>query len=117
MPGLTALRRYHFRTDFSHDLFAGLSVAAVALPVSIAYAELAGLSPAVGLYASIGPLLVYALFGTSPQLMVNPDAASCAILAAAVTPLAGGDPALYLSLATALTLFTRVLCVLADGPA
>ena len=114
MPGLAALRRYRFRSDFSHDLFAGLSVAAVALPVSIAYAELAGLSPAVGLYASIGPLLVYALFGTSPQLMVNPDAASCAILAAAVTPLAGGDPALYLSLATALTLFTGLLCVLAS---
>ena len=114
MPGLAALRHYRVRTDFSHDLFAGLSVAAVALPVSIAYAELAGLSPAVGLYASIGPLLVYALFGTSPQLMVNPDAASCAILAAAVTPLAGGDPALYLSLATALTLFTGVLCVLAS---
>ena len=115
MPGLGALRRYRFRSDFSHDLFAGLSVAAVALPVSIAYAELAGLSPAVGLYASIGPLLVYALFGTSPQLMVNPDAASCAILAAAVAPLAGGDPALYLSLATALTLFTGVLCVLASA--
>ena len=49
MPGLTALRCYRFRTDFSHDLFAGLSVAADALPVSIAYAELAGLSPAVGL--------------------------------------------------------------------
>ena len=115
MPGLAALRRYRFRSDFSHDLFAGLSVAAVALPVSIAYAELAGLSPATGLYASIGPLLVYALFGTSPQLMVNPDAASCAILAAAVAPLAGGDPALYLSLATALTLFTGVLCVLASA--
>ncbi|MDA0257980.1 MAG: SulP family inorganic anion transporter [Cyanobacteria bacterium] len=115
MPGLVALRRYRFRSDFSHDLFAGLSVAAVALPVSIAYAELAGLSPAVGLYASIGPLLVYALFGTSPQLMVNPDAASCAILAAAVAPLAGGDPALYLSLATALTLFTGVLCVLVSA--
>ena len=63
----------------------------------------------------VAPLLVYALFGTSPQLMVNPDAASCAILAAAVAPLAGGDPALYLSLATALTLFTGVLCVLASA--
>ena len=115
MPGLAALRRYRFRSDFSHDLFAGLSVAAVALPVSIAYAELAGLSPAVGLYASIGPLLAYALFGTSPQLMVNPDAASCAILAAAITPLAAGDPNLYLALATALTLFTGVLCVLASA--
>ena len=115
MPGLAALRRYRFGRDFSHDLFAGVSVAAVALPVSIAYAELAGLSPAVGLYASIGPLLAYALFGTSPQLMVNPDAASCAILAAAVAPLAGGDPSLYLSLATALTLFTGILCVLASA--
>mgnify|MGYP001988154535 FL=1 len=115
MPGLAALRNYRFGNDFSRDLFAGLSVAAVALPVSIAYAELAGLSPAVGLYASIGPLLAYALFGTSPQLMVNPDAASCAILASAVTPLAGGDPSLYLSLATALTLFTGVLCLLASA--
>ena len=114
MPGLAALRSYRFGRDFNSDLFAGLSVAAVALPVSIAYAELAGLSPAVGLYASIGPLLAYALFGTSPQLMVNPDAASCAILAAAVTPLAGGDPSLYLSLATALTLFTGILCMLAS---
>ena len=114
MPGLAALRSYCFGSDFNSDLFAGLSVAAVALPVSIAYAELAGLSPAVGLYASIGPLLAYALFGTSPQLMVNPDAASCAILAAAVTPLAGGDPSLYLSLATALTLFTGILCMLAS---
>ena len=115
MAGLEALRNYRIGNDFSRDLFAGLSVAAVALPVSIAYAELAGLSPAVGLYASIGPLLAYALFGTSPQLMVNPDAASCAILAAAVTPLAGGDPSLYLSLATALTLFTGVLCLLASA--
>ncbi len=115
MPGLLALRRYRFGQDFSHDLFAGLSVAAVALPVSIAYAELAGLSPAVGLYASIGPLLAYAVFGTSPQLVVNPDAASCAILAAAVAPLAGADPALYLSLATALTLFTGIFCVLASA--
>ena len=48
MPGLAALRNYRFGNDFSRDLFAGLSVAAVALPVSIAYAELAGLSPAVG---------------------------------------------------------------------
>ena len=54
MPGLAALRNYRLGNDFNRDLFAGLSVAAVALPVSIAYAELAGLCPAVGLYASIG---------------------------------------------------------------
>ena len=50
---------------FPHDLIAGLSVAAVALPVAVAYAQLAGFSPAVGLHASILPLVVYALFGTS----------------------------------------------------
>ena len=47
--------------------------------------------------------------------MVNSDAASCAILAVAVTPLAGGDRSLYLTLATALTLFTGVLCWLASA--
>ena len=53
-PGLPALLRYE-RTDFPHDLAAGLSVAAIALPVGIAYAQLAGFNPAVGLYASILP--------------------------------------------------------------
>ena len=73
-PGLAALRGYRPSQDLFRDVFAGLSVAAVALPVSIAYAELAGLDPVTGLYASILPLLAYALFGTSRQLMVNPDA-------------------------------------------
>ena len=92
-PGLPALLGYR-RADFPHDLIAGLSVAAVALPVGVAYAQLAGFNPVVGLYVSILPLLAYALFGTSRQLVVGPDAATCALVAAAVTPLAGGDPAL-----------------------
>ena len=62
-PGVRALVRYD-RADFRHDLVAGLSVATVALPIGIAYAQLAGLNPAVGLYASILPLVAYALFGT-----------------------------------------------------
>ncbi|MCV5446471.1 SulP family inorganic anion transporter, partial [Escherichia coli] len=70
------------------DLRAGLSVAAVALPVAIAYAELAGVGAIVGLYSCILPMLVYALFGTSRQLIVGPDAATCAVIAAVVTPLA-----------------------------
>ena len=80
-PGLPALLRYE-RADFPHDLAAGLSVAAIALPVGIAYAQLAGFNPAVGLYASILPSVAYALFGTSRQLIVGPDAATCAIVAA-----------------------------------
>ena len=54
-----------------HDVTAGLSVAAVAIPVGVAYAQLAGFKPVVGLYASILPLGAYALFGTSPQLIVG----------------------------------------------
>jgi len=91
-PGLAKLLRYQ-RVDLSHDIIAGLSVAAVALPVDVAYAELAGFGPAVGLYSSILPLLAYAIFGTSRQLIVGPDAATCALVTAAVTPLAAGDQA------------------------
>jgi len=109
-PGLPALLGYH-RADFPHDLLAGLSVAAVALPVGVAYAQLAGFNPVVGLYASILPLVAYALFGTSRQLIVGPDAATCALVAAAVTPLAGGDPARYLSLSIALAGLAGLLCI------
>src|SRR5690349_11510144 len=58
-PGAAALIRYNFTDDFPHDLAAGVSVAAVALPVAIAYAELAGFSPVIGLYSSILPLVAY----------------------------------------------------------
>lgn len=109
-PGLAALLGYR-RADLAQDLTAGLSVAAVALPVGVAYAQLAGFSPVVGLYASILPLLAYALFGTSRQLIVGPDAATCALVAATVAPLAGGDPALYLSLSVALAALAGLFCI------
>ena len=109
-PGLPALLGYR-RADFPHDLIAGLSVAAVALPVGVAYAQLAGFNPVVGLYVSILPLVAYALFGTSRQLVVGPDAATCALVAAAVAPLAGGDPSLYLSLTMAMTAIAGLLCI------
>src|SRR4051794_31135421 len=83
-PGLRGLLSYRFRQDFRFDGVAGVSVAAVALPVAIAYSELAGFPPEVGLYSSILPLVAYAIFGTSRQLMVNPDAAACAMVASAV---------------------------------
>ena len=113
-PGLPALLRYRFAEDFRHDLVAGISVAAVALPVSVAYAQLAGFDPVVGLYSSILPLVAYAIFGTSRQLMVNPDAATCAMIAAAIAPLAGDNGELYLSLSIALTFLTGVFCIAAS---
>ncbi|MGE5346213.1 MAG: SulP family inorganic anion transporter [Acidithiobacillales bacterium] len=109
-PGLPALLRYD-PADFRHDLVAGLSVAAVALPVGVAYAELAGLPPVLGLYASILPLVAYAIFGTSRQLVVGPDAATCALVAASVAPLAGGDRSLYLSLSVTLAFLAGLISI------
>jgi MFS superfamily sulfate permease-like transporter len=67
-PGLAALLHYKL-ADAPADLRAGLAVTAVALPVGIAYAELAGFRPEVGLYSSILPLVAYPIFGTSRQSM------------------------------------------------
>ncbi len=66
------------------DLLAGVSVAAVALPIAIAYSQLAGVPPVYGLYASLLPLVAYAFLGSSRQLIVAPDAATCTIVAAIV---------------------------------
>jgi MFS superfamily sulfate permease-like transporter len=111
-PGLETLSRYD-RSWLSHDLGAGLSVAAIALPVGIAYAELAGVPTVVGMYSAIFPLLAYALFGSSRQLMVGPDAATCIMVAASLGHLSGGDPDRYLALMVVLTLMTGVLYVIA----
>ena len=90
---------------------AGISVAAVAIPVAVAYAQLAGFNPVYGLYSSILPLVAYAVFGTSRQLIVNPDAATSALVAAAIAPLAGSDSDLYLSLSVTLTFLSGLLCI------
>ena len=111
-PGLETLSRYD-RSWLPNDLGAGLSVAAIALPVGIAYASLAGVPPVVGMYSAIFPLLAYALFGSSRQLMIGPDAATCIMVAASLGPLSGGDPERYLALLLVLTLMTGVLYVVA----
>ena len=104
-PGLASLLNYD-RSWFRSDFAAGLSVAAVALPVGIAYAELARVPPEIGIYAAIFPLFAYALFGSSRQLIVGPDAATCILVAASLMPLASGDPPRYLALLVLLTLIT-----------
>lgn len=111
-PGLAALGRYD-PTWIRYDLLAGVSVAAVAVPIAIAYAQLAGVPPVYGLYAGILPLVAYAVFGTSRQLIMAPDAATCAIVAAIVMPLAGTDPARYISLSMTLAMITGVFCIVA----
>ncbi|MCB1859033.1 MAG: SulP family inorganic anion transporter [Gammaproteobacteria bacterium] len=111
-PGLYVLLHYH-RSWFRYDFAAGLSVAAIALPVGIAYSELVGVPAIIGMYSAIFPLFAYALFGSSKQLMTGPDAATCILVAAALGPLAGGDPERYLPLMVILTLMTGILFILA----
>ncbi|MFQ3250260.1 MAG: high affinity sulfate transporter 1 [Glaciecola sp.] len=113
MPGLHTLLHYE-RKWFADDLKAALSVAAVALPVAIAYAQLTGVNAAVGLYSCVLPMLVYALFGTSKQLIVGPDAATCAVIAAVVTPLAAGDSFKHWQLVVTMTAMTGFWCLIAS---
>jgi high affinity sulfate transporter 1 len=111
IPLLRDLR--HYRLEWlSRDAIAGLSVAAVQVPTAIAYANLAGFPPEVGLYASMLPVLVYALFGSSRQLIVGPDAATCAMIAALLLPLAHGDVPYYLQLSAALAITAGLLMVI-----
>jgi MFS superfamily sulfate permease-like transporter len=120
-PGLRNLLRYR-REWLRHDAVAGVSVGAVALPTSLAYAELIGFEPVVGLYAAILPLLVYAIFGTSRHLIVNPDAATCALVGTTLMPLASLDTlastvtAIHanslMSLSVVLALLTGIFCIL-----
>ena len=105
VPGLATFRSYDL-SWLRYDLVAGVSVAAVAVPIAIAYSQLAGVPPAHGLYASILPLIAYALLGSSRQLIMAPDAATCSIVAATVLSLAGQDPERYLSLTMALALIS-----------
>src|SRR5262245_9289348 len=93
-PGLKALLAYD-KSNLRPDVVAGLSVAAVALPVGIAYADIARVPAVVGIYSAIFPLFAYALFGSSRQLMTGPDAATCIMAAAAVGGIAGDDPQRY----------------------
>jgi high affinity sulfate transporter 1 len=85
------------------DLLAGVTVAALALPASLAYAEIAGLSPVIGLYALLLPAVAYALLGSSRQLVVGPDGSVAALVGAAVIPLTT-DPEQRASLAAMLAL-------------
>ena len=111
-PGIEALSRYQ-PAWLPSDVAAGLSVAAVALPVGVAYADLVGVPAVYGIYSAIFPLLAYVLFGSSRQLIVGPDAPLCILVAASLGLLAGGDPTRYLSLMLAMTLLTGVLLVIA----
>ena len=108
LPILDWAPRYD-RAALGNDLLAALIVTIMLIPQSLAYALLAGLPAEVGLYASIAPLLIYAVFGTSRTLAVGPVAVVSLMTAAAVAPLAAQGTAAYLGAAVALAVLSGAM--------
>lgn len=94
------------------DLVAGINVCVVMIPTVLAYAELAGLPPQHGLYSALAGMIAYAIFASSRQVIVGPDAALTLLLASAVGPLIAGDPSRALSLAVLVALLTGGILLL-----
>ncbi len=113
---MTLIQRYtpqwvsHYRREhLSDDLIAGLIVTVLVIPQSLAYALLAGLPPQVGLYASIFPVIAYALLGSSMTQAVGPVAITAMMTFAVLSPLAAPGSPQYLMLAATLSLFSGIL--------
>jgi sulfate permease, SulP family len=98
---------------FASDAIAGITLAAYAIPVSLAYAALAGLPPQVGIYGYILGGIGYALLGSSRQLAVGPTSAISLMIAGTVGSLAGGDAVRYAQIASLAALAVAVLCLIA----
>ena len=111
LPGLQTLKEYK-TAWLSSDLTAGLVLTTMLVPVGIAYAEASGVPGIYGLYATIIPLLVYALFGPSRILVLGPDSSLAALILAVVLPLSHGDPARAIALASMMAVVSGLVCIL-----
>ncbi len=112
IPGLALLKGFKpalLRTE----LVVAVTVFAVLVPSAMAYGELAGVTPVAGLYVALGAMVMYALFGSSKLVIMGPEATSAIMTAAAVAPLAAGDPVRYAALAAMTAILVGVLALLA----
>src|ERR1700751_4887599 len=112
LPGLVTLRQYEW-SWLRHDLVAGLVMTTMLVPVGIAYAEASGVPGITGLYATIVPLLAYALFGPSRILVLGPDSALAALILTVVLPLSAGEPQRAVALAGMMAIVSGAVCVAA----
>ncbi|HEX5881383.1 MAG TPA: sulfate permease [Actinomycetota bacterium] len=112
VPGAEVLRTYQ-RSWLPRDLVAGLVLTALLVPAGMGYAEASGLPAIYGLYATVVPLVVYALAGPSRILVLGPDSSLAPLIAAAILPLAAGSDAEAVALAGMLAVLSGLLCVLA----
>lgn len=111
LPGLEVLARYD-RRWLRDDVLAGVVLTALLIPAGIGYAQVSGLPPVTGLYATIVPLLVYALVGPSRILVLGPDSSLAPIVAASILPLAAGDPDRAVALAGVLAILMGAFLVI-----
>lgn len=112
LPGWETLRAY--RAEWlGKDIAAGLVLTTMLVPVGIAYAEASGVPGIYGLYATIIPLLAYALFGPSRIMVLGPDSSLAALILAVVAPLSLGDPARSVALAGMMAVVSGLTCILA----
>jgi high affinity sulfate transporter 1 len=111
LPGLQILREYQAGW-FPRDVMAGLVLATMLVPVGIAYALASGVPGIYGLYATIVPLLAYAVFGPSRILVLGPDSSLAPVILAVVFPLSGGDTTRAVALASMMAVVSGLVCVL-----
>ncbi|TPQ39616.1 sodium-independent anion transporter [Cupriavidus pinatubonensis] len=112
LPGVQTLRQYE-AAWLPRDVAAGLVLTTMLVPVGIAYAEASGVPGIYGLYATIIPLLAYALFGPSRILVLGPDSALAAPILAVVIQLSAGDPARAIAVASMMAVVSGAVCILA----
>ena len=105
--------QHYQRAWLARDVVAGLVLTSLLIPAGMGYASASGLPPITGLYATIVPLLAYALFGPSRVMVLGPDSALAALIAATVHTMAHGDAARAVGLASTLAMLTGALCLVA----
>lgn len=110
LPGLTMLKTYR-GSWLPNDLAAGLVLTTMLVPVGIAYAAASGVSGVYGLYATIVPLLAYAVFGPSRILVLGPDSALAAPILAVVIATAGSDPSRAIATASMMAIVSGMFCI------
>ncbi|GAB4543643.1 MAG: SulP family inorganic anion transporter [Pleurocapsa sp.] len=109
-PGLKQLLSYR-QEWLRGDILAGLTVAAYLIPQCMAYGELAGVEPVAGLWAILPPMVIYAIFGSSPQLSIGPESSTAVMTAVAIAPLAAARTDTYISLAALLAILMGLVCI------
>lgn len=110
IPGIRTLERYKL-SWLRHDVVAGLVMTTMLVPVGIAYAEASGVPGINGLYATIIPLLAYAVFGPSRILVLGPDSSLAAVILTVIAPLSAGNSQRAVALAGVMAIVSGIVCI------